>query len=76
MLQKTYSYEASTVVFRGCYLFASEECPRALRQGELVRIIPTGYQVDVIRVEGYEIFFPLYKEAPTDDTTGPAQLHD
>jgi hypothetical protein len=63
LLQKTYSCVSSTGALRGCYVFASEESPQAFCQSELVRTIPTGYQVEVIRVEGYEGFFPLYKEA-------------
>ena len=59
MIQKTYSYETSTVAFRGCYLFASDESPRALRQGESALTTPGDYHVDEIRVEGYEVLFPL-----------------
>ena len=71
ILQKTYSCETSTAVFRGCYVFASEESLRALRQGELARTTRADYQVDEIRVEGYEVFLPLYMEAQL--TTQQAQ---
>ena len=41
MLQKTYSYETSTGVFRGCYLFASEEFRgRYVRASWLVPLAP------------------------------------
>jgi hypothetical protein len=62
LLQKYYGYEPSSGAFCGCYIFDSEESRQAFRQSELARSIPDVYEVEETRVEGYEVFFPLYEK--------------
>jgi hypothetical protein len=62
LLQKYYGYEQESGAFCGCYLFDSEESRQAFRQSELARSIPDVYEVEEARVEGYEVYFPLYEE--------------
>ena len=62
LLQKYYGYEPTSGAFCGCYVFDSEESRQAFRQRELARSIPDIYEVEEVRVEGYEVFFPLYEE--------------
>ena len=62
LLQKYYGYEPSSGAFCGCYIFDSEESRQAFRRSELSQTIPEVYKVDETRVEGYEVFFPLYEE--------------
>jgi Putative mono-oxygenase ydhR len=61
LVQKYYGYEPSSGAFCGCYIFASEESCQAFRQGELARTIPAAYQAEEVRVEAYEVLFPLYE---------------
>src|SRR5215212_4466090 len=49
--------------FCGCYIFDSEESRQAFAQSELARTIPAAYQAEEVRVETYEVLFPLYEEA-------------
>jgi hypothetical protein len=61
LLQKYYGYEASSEAFCGCYIFDSEESRQAFRQCELARSIPAAYQAEEVRVEAYEVLFPLHQ---------------
>ena len=61
LLQKYYGYEASSEAFCGCYIFDSEESRQAFRQSELARSIPAAYQAEEVRVEAYEVLFPLHE---------------
>ena len=67
LMQKYYGYEPSSGAFCGCYIFDSEQSRQAFRQSELARSIPGVYEVDETRVEGYEVFFPLYEEPRVAD---------
>jgi hypothetical protein len=60
LMQKYYGYEADSGAFCGCYIFDSEESRHAFLQSELARTIPTAYQAEEVRVEAYEVLFPLY----------------
>jgi hypothetical protein len=60
---KYYGYEQESGAFCGCYIFDSEESRQAFRESELARTIPSAYQAEEVRVEAYEVLFPLY-EAP------------
>ncbi len=64
LLQKYYGYEPSSEAFCGCYIFDSEESRQAFSQSELARTIPAAYQAEEVRIEAYEVLFPLYEEAP------------
>jgi Putative mono-oxygenase ydhR len=61
LLQKYYGYEPSSEAFCGCYIFDSEESRQAFRQSELARSIPAAYQAEEVRVEAYEVLFPLHE---------------
>jgi hypothetical protein len=61
LVQKYYGYEPSSGAFCGCYIFDSEESRQAFRQSELARTIPAAYQAEEVRVEAYEVLFPLYQ---------------
>jgi Putative mono-oxygenase ydhR len=62
LMQKYYGYEQESGAFCGCYIFDSEESRRAFRQSELARAIPVAYEAEEVRVEAYEVLFPLYEE--------------
>lgn len=62
LLQKYYGYDSETGAYCGCYLFDSEESRQAFRQSELARTIPAAYQAEELRVEAYEVLFPLHEE--------------
>jgi len=61
LLQKYYGYEPTSGAFCGCYLFDSEESRQAFRHSEIARTIPAAYQAEEVRVEAYEVLFPLYE---------------
>ena len=61
LLQKYYGYEPSSEAFCGCYIFDSEESRQAFAQSELARTIPAAYQAEEVRVETYEVLFPLHE---------------
>jgi Putative mono-oxygenase ydhR len=64
LVQKYYGYESESGAFCGCYIFDSEESRQAFRQSELARTIPAAYQAEEMRIEAYEVLFPLYEEKP------------
>src|SRR5918995_3076407 len=64
LVQKYYGYDSGSGAFCGCYIFDSEESRQAFRQSELARTIPAAYQAEELRVEAYEVLFPLYEEGP------------
>src|SRR5215203_4660358 len=61
LVQKYYGYEPSSEAFCGCYIFDSEESRQAFRQSELARSIPAAYEAEEVRVEAYEVLFPLHE---------------
>ena len=61
LLQKYYGYEPESGAFCGCLIFNSEESRQAYAQSELARTIPSAYQAEEVRVEVYEVLFPLYE---------------
>src|SRR5215212_6812468 len=61
LVQKYYGYEPDSGAFCGCYIFDSEESRQAFRQSELARTIPAAYQAEEVRVEAYEVIFPLHQ---------------
>jgi len=64
LVQKYYGYEQESGAYCGCYIFETEESRRAFRESELARTIPDAYQAEEVRVEAYEVLFPLYEEEP------------
>lgn len=62
LVQKYYGYDPESGAFCGCYIFDSEDSRQAFRQSELARTIPAAYQAEEMRMEGYEVLFPLYEE--------------
>jgi hypothetical protein len=64
LVQKYYDYDSQSGAFCGCYIFGSEDSRQAFRQSELARTIPAAYQAEEMRMEGYEVLFPLYEEEP------------
>jgi Putative mono-oxygenase ydhR len=63
LVQKYFGYEQESGAFCGCHIFDSEESRQAFRESELARTIPSAYQAGEVRIEAYEVLFPLY-EAP------------
>jgi hypothetical protein len=61
LVQKYYGYEPSSGAFCGCLIFDSEESRQAYLQSELARTIPAAYGAQEVRVEAYEVLFPLYE---------------
>src|SRR5829696_5333069 len=61
LMQKYYGYEPESGAFCGCYIFDSEESRQAFAQSELARTIPAAYQAEEVRIEAYEVLFPLYE---------------
>jgi hypothetical protein len=61
LVQKYYGYEPNGGAFCGCYIFDSEQSRRAFLESELARTIPAAYQAEEMRVEAYEVLFPLYE---------------
>jgi hypothetical protein len=64
LVQKHYGYESESGAFCGCYIFDSEQSRQAFRQSELAGTIPAAYQAQEMRIEAYEVLFPLYEEDP------------
>jgi hypothetical protein len=62
LVQKYYGYDPESGAFCGCYIFDSEDSRQAFRQSELARTIPAAYQAQEMRMEGYEVLFPLYEK--------------
>jgi heme-degrading monooxygenase HmoA len=62
LVQKYYGHDQEGGAYCGCYLFDSEESREAFRQSELARTIPAAYEAEEIRVEPYEVLFPLHEE--------------
>lgn len=62
LVQKYYGYERESGAFCGCYIFDSQESRESFLQSDLARTIPAAYEAQEIRVEGYEVLFPLYEE--------------
>ena len=61
LLQKYYGYEPDSGAFCGCYIFDSEVSRQAFGQSELAHTIPVAYQAEKVRVEAYEVLFPLHE---------------
>jgi hypothetical protein len=61
LVQKYYGYEQTGGAFCGCLIFDSEESRQAYLQSELARTIPAAYGAQEVRVEAYEVLFPLYE---------------
>ena len=62
LLQKYYGYDSESGAYCGCYLFDSEQSRQAFRKSELASTIPVAYQAQELRVEPYEVLFPLHEE--------------
>ncbi len=69
LVQKYYGYEQQSGAFCGCYVFDSEGSREAFVGSELARTIPAAYEAQELRVEGYEVLFPLYEEHHLEQQT-------
>jgi hypothetical protein len=62
LVQKIYGRDESTGDVCGIYLFEDREALEVFRETELARTIPTAYEVTDIRIETYEVLYPLHPD--------------
>ncbi len=62
LVQKIYGRDEQTGDACGIYFFAERKDLAAFRETELARTIPTAYQVENIRMEVYEVLYPLHPD--------------
>ena len=62
LLQKIYGRDESTGDVCGIYFFEDQDALAGFRESELAKTIPTAYEVSEIRMETYEVLYPLYPE--------------
>jgi hypothetical protein len=61
-VQKIYGRDESTGDVCGIYFFEAREALEAFRETELAKAIPTAYEVTDIRIETYEVLYPLHPD--------------
>jgi hypothetical protein len=59
LVQKIYGRDESTGDVCGIYFFEDQQALAEFRETELAKTIPTAYEVAEIRMEVYEILYPL-----------------
>ena len=59
LIQKIYSRDPDSGAVSGIYFFESAEALSAFRESDLAKTIPSAYEVSDIRVETYDILYPL-----------------
>ena len=59
LVQKIYGRDGSTGDVCGIYFFEDEKALANFRETELAKTIPTAYEVSEIRVETYDVLYPL-----------------
>ena len=59
LVQKIYSRDSQGGAISGIYFFESASALEEFTQSELAQSIATAYEVDDIRIEKYEILYPL-----------------
>ncbi len=62
LVQKIYGQDESTGEVCGIYFFEDRAALAAYRETGLAKTIPTAYEVEEIRVEVYDLLYPLYPE--------------
>ena len=62
LLQKYNTHEPETGELCCIYVFDSAEALTAFRETELAQAIPAAFKADSMRVETYELLFPLHEE--------------
>jgi heme-degrading monooxygenase HmoA len=60
LIQKIYARDPTTGDVCGIYFFESQEALAAYRETELARTIPTAYEAADVRLEAYELLYPLW----------------
>jgi hypothetical protein len=59
LVQKIYGRDESTGDVCGIYFFEDKNALAEFRETELAKTIPTAYEVTEIRIEVYDILYPL-----------------
>ena len=62
LLQKIYGQDESTGAICGIYFFDSQDALAEFRESELAKTIATAYEVSEIRLETYEVLYPLHPD--------------
>jgi hypothetical protein len=62
LVQKIYGRDKETGHVCGIYFFEDQNALAAFRETELAKTIPAAYEVTDIRVEIYDMLYPLYPD--------------
>jgi hypothetical protein len=62
LVQKIYGRDESTGAVCGIYFFEDQNALAEFRETDLAKTIPTAYEVTDIRLEVYEVLYPLHPE--------------
>jgi hypothetical protein len=62
LVQKIYGRDESTGAICGIYFFDSQDALADFRESELAKTIATAYEVSEIRLETYEVLYPLHAD--------------
>ena len=62
LVQKIYGEDKSTGDVCGIYFFEDQKALADFRETELAKTIPSAYEVTDIRMEVYEVLYPLHPE--------------
>jgi Putative mono-oxygenase ydhR len=62
LVQKIYGRDESTGDVCGIYFFEDQDALSKYRETELAKTIPTAYEVTEIRMETYEVLYPLHPD--------------
>ena len=62
LVQKIYGRDESTGDVCGIYFFEDQNALAEFRETELAKTIATAYEVTEIRLEVYEVLYPLYPD--------------
>ena len=62
LVQKIYGRDESTGEVCGIYFFEDKNALADFRKTELAKTIPTAYEVEEIRMEIYEMLYPLHPD--------------
>ena len=62
LVQKIYGREEATGAVCGIYFFETQAALAAYRETELAQTIASAYEVTEIRVEAYNVLYPLHSD--------------
>ena len=62
LVQKMYGRDESTREVCGIYFFEDQNALDAFRETELAKTIPSAYEVEQIRIESYDVLYPLHPD--------------